>query len=446
MSRYPVTCRYLSGDETILTPCRNLTDVQAKIASLHDRFAPEVTLFTLDFAEQCNIDQEPLSGPTTYSVIFHDVPKDSYFFSMAIFLHALAKDVPSITRALEMSSNLPALKEGDTNFSGQRLLHQAATHLLYGAETRVEPMQCLLDANMDLSTVDGSNRTVLHTCAYIGDTMLDVLGLLLETCRADAINVHVADIMGRKPLDEACSVGALQTVRCLIEDGANVNHADKRQWTPLFHLLYGSQKTFGELATSHTICTILLDNKANMHHSDKHGTTPFRLACVRGHKDIASLMIEYGANVNMRSSDGGVTCLRTAAAHYNADMVHFLVGQHKADLEVVDICGWTPLFQAVVGQESSTPEQVATVEALLEYGANVNHVGSQGWTPLAMAIMTNRTDVRVIEVLLRHGANVRAQTTNGWSPMGVAESRGHPLLTEVIYEAALEQDRREHNA
>jgi ankyrin repeat protein len=96
------------------------------------------------------------------------------------------------------------------------------------------------------------------------------------------------------------------------------------------------------------------------------GWTPLHLAAFFGHRDLAALLIERGADVNARSRN-------TRFARDN-----------------------TPLHAAAANR------QVAVVELLVAHGADVNARDGSGFTPLALAA-NSKSDL-VMLLLMEHGA------------------------------------------
>ena len=127
------------------------------------------------------------------------------------------------------------------------------------------------------------------------------------------------------------------------------------------------------------------------HSSD--GWTPLHLAAFFGHGELATALLDHGAGVDTRSSNGMKN---------------------------------TPLHAAAAGGH------VDVVELLLKGGANPNATQEGGWTALhAAAQAGNRA---MIEVLLANGAHVNARAGNSQSPLDLALSKGHQDLVALLEE------------
>lgn len=130
-----------------------------------------------------------------------------------------------------------------------------------------------------------------------------------------------------------------------------------------------------------------LNAGANVNEQDNvPGITPLMIAAYAGHKDIVRLLLNRGANVNIRSAHG-----------YDALAMAILAGIPK---KIPDHCvdRALPLVYP--------PNKVLTIVALLvQHGANVNETYPQlGVTPLIMAAKSGQSEV--VKFLVTHGANI----------------------------------------
>lgn len=131
----------------------------------------------------------------------------------------------------------------------------------------------------------------------------------------------------------AAQRGDITEVVRLIKSGAEIDSRDERGNTPLKYV--SAEPHIGVLG-------FLLDNGASPLCADDRGFTP--LHCVAGHGfydealDMASLLVEAGADVNARSVQYGYVPLHEART---ASMIDFLVSR-GADMSIRNCDGQTP--------------------------------------------------------------------------------------------------------
>lgn len=120
--------------------------------------------------------------------------------------------------------------------------------------------------------------------------------------------------------------------------------------------------------------------------------------------------------------------LHDAAAAGDSAQLHVLLLQDKAELNVPDSKGQTPLVLAV-GSGSAQ-----AVDELLLAGANVNRCGPQGWTALHEAALHG--DVASTQKLLARRANPNArERQNHGTPLHVAAFQGQLEICRLLLKA-----------
>lgn len=151
------------------------------------------------------------------------------------------------------------------------------------------------------------------------------------------------------------------------------------------------------------------------------GYTALLYAAQGGHRPVAELLIQKGADVQ-HAARGGQTALDLAVWRSDLSMMQLLVEAGARG---------SPR-QLAMAVRHSTP---AAVAFLLEHGADPNAVppakqrirGPEMLPPVIMA--TQRGDPEVLQLLIDAGADVNAQDHNGWSALRWARrhsSRGQP--------------------
>ena len=119
----------------------------------------------------------------------------------------------------------------------------------------------------------------------------------------------------------------------------------------------------------------LIRRGANIHRgNDNHLWTPLHLACQWGHTDIALLLLDRGADINITAIYGH-TPLHWACRNGHTDVALLLLGR-RADINIKDIYGWTPLHSACDGGH------IGTALALVRAGAYTLSKDKNYQTPL----------------------------------------------------------------
>lgn len=215
-----------------------------------------------------------------------------------------------------------------------------------------------LPVQLRVAQPDGS--TPLHAAAVAGD----IDGIKAELVAACA-DPEVGDGQGNTPLQRATDAGQLEAVKLLIRGSANV--------------------------------------KAN---SARGKFTALHVAAARHNQQIATLLLNAGADVNARDALGATALLdvrpqktdASEVAQAKAGFVRFLI-QAGADVNARPKHGDGLLHQAL------TAGNREILAALLEAHADVN---LKGWNKLPLEIAVDSGDMDTIKLLLRAGADVNA--------------------------------------
>jgi uncharacterized protein len=129
-------------------------------------------------------------------------------------------------------------------------------------------------------------------------------------------------------------------------------------------------------------------------------------------------------NVNVRDEAVGDTLLLDAAARSNADAVRLLLNL-GADVDAVSSEGNTPLIVAA----SRYNQDIAKL--LLEAGADPNIKGSKGMTAVRWAITGGPDGYDLVRLLLQHGANPWIANNAGVHTVAFAEKLNPEFAAEI---------------
>jgi ankyrin repeat protein/ribosomal protein L40E len=232
---------------------------------------------------------------------------------------------------------------------------------------------------------------------------------------------------------KAAREGDVEKVKDLLARGADPN-AIRLGTTPL-HIAAGHGRF--------DIVKILVENGANVNVKDLMGFTPLHSAILGNHLAIVKFLIENGADVNAKVENcltkwNWCTSLHLAAFAGDPNIIRFLIDR-GADLNAKDGAGLTPLHIAARYGHPSV------VELLIHHGADVNAKSNTGSTPLHEAIegLASAREpqaldkyLNVAKLLIDHGGDVNAKEgLLGWTPLHCAAKWGFDDLVKLLLES-----------
>ncbi len=152
----------------------------------------------------------------------------------------------------------------------------------------------------------------------------------------------------------------------------------------------------------------LLERGDDPNQKDEYGRTPLWFAAGYGPyspKKIAQLLVDYGANLNIEDINGQ-TPLFNAVKNYDEDKVKLLL-DHGANPNHKDKNDQTPLFHLTTCALSNiyAPNNINKYKLLLNHGADPNLADKEGTTPLKNLLVSPRCYEKFIELLLEKGAS-----------------------------------------
>ena len=117
--------------------------------------------------------------------------------------------------------------------------------------------------------------------------------------------------------------------------------------------------------------------------------------------------LKKGGDVNALENSEGFTALIYAAARGHKDIARVLL-DYRADLDVRDSYGYNALMYAVDGGYKEI------LRMLLDAGAAADLKNNSGTTALAIAVKKGREDI--VQLLLDHGADMDSPNNDGITP------------------------------
>ncbi|GLV37398.1 Ankyrin 2 [Carabus blaptoides fortunei] len=342
-------------------------------------------------------------------------------------------------------------------------------------------VQLLIKNGASVETITTNGYNLLHIAAE--HCHYKIISYLIQEHK---ISIHKTDSKGRTPLFRALVANksisqddVMATVKLLIENGANVETITNDGHN-LLHIA-------AEHCHYKIISYLIEEHNISIHKTDSKGRTPLFRALF-ANKSISQddvmatvkLLIKYGASVETISNDGH-NLLHVASEFWHHQIISYLVQEHTISIHKTDRAGSTPLFRALLANESISEDEVmTTVKELIKNGANVEtttnngssllHVAamyccnqiisyliqehnlsvdtpdSSGQTPLFCALLANKSIsqenvMATVKLLIENGASAETITNNGFGLLhAAAEYCCNQMISYLIQEHNISVD------
>ncbi|CAD5123429.1 DgyrCDS11779 [Dimorphilus gyrociliatus] len=295
----------------------------------------------------------------------------------------------------------------------------------------------------------------------------------------------------------ACAGGHSELVKLLLQRGANIEHKDKKGFTPLILAATAGHAEVVDILNNHgadmeaqsertkdtplslacsggrmEVVEYLLSKGANKEHRNVSDYTPLSLAASGGYVNIIRLLLSHGAEINSRTgSKLGISPLMLAAMNGHTAAVKLLLemgsdinaqietnrntaltlacfqGRHevvkllverKANIEHRAKTGLTPLMEAASGG------YVEVGQVLLDHGADVNASPVPSSRDTALTIAADKGHCRFVELLLDRSATIEVKNKKGNSPLWLACHGGHLDVVQLLVNRYADVDSRDN--
>ncbi|KAK3090841.1 hypothetical protein FSP39_015089 [Pinctada imbricata] len=304
-----------------------------------------------------------------------------------------------------------------------------------------------LCAPVDLDAQTESNHDTALTLACHGGHS-ELVNLLLSK----GADIEHRDKKGFTPLILAATAGHVDVVEILLDAGADMEaQSERTKDTPLSLACSGGRYEVVELLLSRgankehrnvsdytplslaasggyvNIIKLLLSHGAeiNSRTGSKLGISPLMLAAMNGHTAAVKLLLDMGSDINAQIETNRNTALTLACFQGRHEVVSLLVDR-KANIEHRAKTGLTPLMEAASGG------YVEVGRVLLDKGADVNAPPVPSSRDTALTIAADKGHYRFVELLLARFAAVDVKNKKGNSPLWLACNGGHLDVVQLL--------------
>ncbi len=283
----------------------------------------------------------------------------------------------------------------------------------------------------------------------MADIRLPSLRCLVTLCAAlilsgIIVSKGVAQNMDRDPSRDielliACEEGRLTAVQVLLKEGADVNATDPEYGGSCLHWAsYNGHRRVAEL---------LIEKGADVHARNKDGRTPLMLAAGRGQNSTVKLLVAHGADVRAEGNDGK-SALDWAQAGKHEKTANLIksaakeLEQKKKQTAQAESAKQSPRPKPKKSDAEPRPEELnrqlrhaaktgdhATVKKLIDRGADPKVPDTNGHYPLALAVVNGHR--KTVTTLIEAGADVDSGSP-GMSPLMLATKTGNPRIVKML--------------
>jgi Ankyrin repeats (3 copies) len=233
-----------------------------------------------------------------------------------------------------------------------------------------------IDLGQCLLLRDVNENTFLHYVSMCGDRYVGIAAVAIDK----GVSVDMKNHLGQTPLHLASDC-CLEIAKLLTKHGACINTKDNNGRTALLLAIDPKSNIYEEHIK---FVKYLLENGADTEVMDMYGNYALALAITMGQFEIAQCLLQHGANIERKDSDGKTALhLVSSGSDCSFEMVEYLF-HSGANVETKDNDGRTALQLAILSADCTE-----IVEYLLQNGADIENRDNGGSTALHLAIRSD---------------------------------------------------------
>jgi ankyrin repeat protein len=280
---------------------------------------------------------------------------------------------------------------------------------------------------------DGNGQTPLTFAALCGHTQI-MEELLNRRADIEAVNYH-----HHSPLFAAAASNKPAAVRLLLEKKADIDAPVTTDASQATALLFAAKRNHLDMAR------LLLEHKANLNAKDAGGNTALARASNEGHEKMVQLIQGWPLHEKREREKKEREDQQARQQHQKEERER---QEHEKQpnpqpLQINTNNNVLPAFAQVMGSQKHedldrnllralAEEDEKKVAKLLDSKANVEVVDMCGYRPLHTASQKNGGEI--VDVLLRANADINAATSDAikWTPLNLAAHRGHLRIVRQL--------------
>ena len=321
-------------------------------------------------------------------------------------------------------------------------------------------VKLLLEYNANIVVRDEHGETALHCVLKSVSMFPESAGSVLapvELLLDAGADVNAMSNDGETPFYIACSKGLTSVVAKMLKYGAKVDGISDKK-LPMIVACRNKNVSVVQLLLSNGANPDIVEAGSSI---IDHRALPLHIAATDGSSELVDLLLKHGSKIDISDAHGNTALhyaieryqSRTTTSRYshkggatsNAESVVNILLENKADVNILNKSGETPMYRAVsrglldfvstmlqrYGGNPNTSSldknmlvaacekrNVELVAMLLKHGADPNPVSVSWYSysisrlPLCTAVMQGNSD-EIIELLIKAGADVNAKNSEG---------------------------------
>nr|XP_053645953.1 serine/threonine-protein phosphatase 6 regulatory ankyrin repeat subunit A-like [Cherax quadricarinatus] len=317
----------------------------------------------------------------------------------------------------------PSLKVNAVNIKGMSPLHLAALKDHY------EIIKLLKKHDAQVNLKDKQDHLPLHFAAMKG---------FHESCEAllsvsdDGCNAR--DSSGHSPLHYAVSAGSDECCRQFLQcSNVNVNIKSNSDDTPLH---------YAAKAGHQNICNMLIKaENIKVNAKNIHEMTPLHLAAQENHDAVIKLLVENGAQVNLKDKKSQIPLHLAAKKGFLKSCEALLTDVSDAGHKAQDLSGNSPLHYVATGGHGDCCQRL-----LQCLDVDVNIKNNSDVTPLHYAAKMGHQNICII-LLQNQNIDVNAINEEEMSALHLAAEEGYDEIINLLVQNSADvnlQDKKSH--
>lgn len=258
------------------------------------------------------------------------------------------------------------------------------------------------------------------------DTGENTTNTSTTTAAADVAKKPVVKDSSNQAWFAAVSSGNLGQLNRLKINGTGIDTIDDKGCSALIHAAGKGHRA---------VASFLLQNQANIEHRSANGSTPLSSAIISNSRAVVGLLLKHGANPNGHGP-GDYPYIALAAAQWNEACISMLIDA-GAQVTTQDLNGQSLYHQVTIAAEyySNTSKAKSTLRVIHQHGLDPNTQNQQGNTALHVICGAAKSKkyavddshiANIAHELLKLGCNPKIVNNEGFTAIQYAKK--HALL------------------